>query len=233
MLKGIDISNWQANIIPSNLDIEFCICKATEGTDFVDKFCDAFVQNCKAKNIPWGFYHFARSGKPETEARFFYDNCKGYIGEGIPVLDYEVWGVNDDVPWCERFLTEFHALSGVWPMLYISAYHCQDFRASAWIPQTCGLWVAGYPQDTTSWPAIDMPYDIDPWEFAAIWQFTSSLRLPGYNGSLDGDVAFMDKTAWSKYAGSKPKSASPETNPKKKVSLTIDGKKYSGYVREK
>ena len=234
MLKGIDISNWQANIIPSNLDIDFCICKATEGTNFVDRFCDAFIQNCKSKNILWGFYHFAREWKPEQEAQFFYDNCVGYIGQGVPVLDYEVWGNNDnDVEWCERFITKFHELSGVWPMLYISASHCNDFRASAWIPQTCGLWVAGYPNNDTSWVTKDIPYDISPWEFAAIWQFTSSLKLSGYNGSLDGDVAYMDKTAWGKYAGAGNKVTTPTTSAKKKVTLTLDGKKYTGYVREK
>lgn len=254
MMKGIDISNWQANIIPSNLNIDFCICKATEGLDFVDKFCDAFIQNCKSAGILYGFYHFARSGKPADEARFFYENCKGYIGEGIPVLDYEVWGVNDDVAWCEDFLKEFLHLSGIWPLLYISASHCRDFTNS-WIPQTCGLWVAGYPTEDAyhaykdeygriegfykgqkqkeSFADIpEMPYDIYPWEFAAIWQFTSSLVLPGYNGSLDGDLAYMDAQAWAKYARSSTQTA-PAANEKKKVVLTIDGKKYAGWVREK
>ena len=48
--------------------------------------------------------------------------------------------------------------------------------------------------------AGDMPYDIAPWELAAIWQFTNSLRLWGYDGDLDGDIAYMDVNAWMKYA---------------------------------
>jgi len=222
-MNGIDISNWQTNLILSNLDIEFCICKATEGNYFVDKFCDAFIQNCKSKGILYGFYHFAGTGNPEEEAKFFYDNCTGYIGEGIPVLDYEVWGQNaDDVSWCEGFITEFHALSGVWPMLYISASHCMDFNRSGWIPQTCGLWVAGYPADYTSWTNDDIPYSIEPWEFAAIWQFTSSLMLPGYAHALDGDIAYMDSKAWAKYAASSSKHSAnpvdkPSPEPEKKV----------------
>ena len=237
MLKGIDISNWQKNIIPSNLDIDFCICKATEGNYFVDKYCDAFIQNCKAKGILYGFYHFAGTANPAEEAAFFYNNCKGYAGDGVPVLDYEVWGENaNDVSWCEQFMTEFHHLSGVWPILYISASHCQDFNASAWMPQTCGLWVAGYPRDFHQWPTMnDMPYNIAPWEFAAIWQFASDWTLAGYTGFLDGDVAFMDKTAWGKYAGAKigKHEETTEKPAKKKVSINLDGKKYSGYVSEK
>lgn len=214
MLKGVDISNWQAGLDPHKLGVDFCICKATEGTNFVDGYCDSFIQDCINNNILWGFYHFAREWAPEREAKFFYDNCAGYIGKGIPVLDYEVWGNNgDDVAWCGRFLEKFHDLSDIWPMIYISASHCNDFRGS-WIPKKCGLWVAGYPKDTSTWAADDMPYDISPWEFAAIWQFTSGLKLKGYNGPLDGDLAYMDKTAWGKYAGFSTKAEKPVEKPK-------------------
>lgn len=202
MLRGIDVSNWQSGLSLSAVKPGFCIAKATEGNFFVDKYCDGFIQECIALGIPWGFYHFAREYSPEDEAKFFYDNCTGYVGRGIPVLDYEVWGNNDnDVKWCERFLAKFHDLAGVWPLIYISASHCTDFQGS-WVPGKCGLWVAGYPHDTDKYPGnVVVPYNIEPWEFAAIWQFTSGLILKGYNGPLDGDVAFMDKKAWGKYAG--------------------------------
>lgn len=216
MLRGVDVSNWQAGLVPHDLNIEFCICKATEGCYFVDPYCDGFVQDCINNGILWGFYHFARENHPKTEAEFFYDNCTGYIGKGVPVLDYEVWGENDDVTWCETFLNRFHELSGIWPMLYISASHCSEF-AGSWIPEKCGLWVAGYPHDTSTYTNEDMPYDVSPWAFTAIWQFTSSLILPGYVGSLDGDIAFMDETAWGKYAGFSTKSEKPGEKPKEKT----------------
>lgn len=236
MLKGIDISNWQRILIPSNLDIDFCICKATEGDYFVDRLCDAFIQNCKAKGILYGFYHFAGTANPADEAKFFFENCRGYVGEGIPVLDYEVWNENsDDVSWCEKFMQEYQKLSGVWPILYISAYRCAEF-SNSWIPSKCGLWIAGYPKNYSQWPTTDdMPYSIAPWEFATIWQFASDWKLAGYNGNLDGDVAFMDESAWSKYAGAKigKHEDTAEKPAKKKVSISLDGKKYSGYVSEK
>ena len=199
-MLGIDISNWQGGIVPSELAIDFCIVKATEGLNFVDGYCDGFVQNCINNDIPWGFYHFARENNPEAEAKFFYDNCRNYFNHGIPVLDYEVDNWNNR-EWCERFLNELHELSGVWAMLYISASRCIGYEGS-WIPKTCGLWVAGYPENYTNWIDSDIPYSIYPWEFAAIWQFTSSLWLSGYNGSLDGDIAYMDRNAWMKYAQS-------------------------------
>ena len=214
MLKGIDVSNWQKGLKPSNLDIDFCICKATEGITFVDAWCDGFIQDCIKNGILFGYYHFAGMSDPRKEAEFFWNNTLGYTGYGIPVLDYESWSAaRVHMTWCEKFMYRYHELSNVWPVLYISASHCDDFRNS-WIPSKCGLWVAGYPADYPSWPdADDMPYDVSPWPFAAIWQFASDFKLKGYNGELDADLAFMDAAAWMKYAGSKEQ---PAKKPAKK-----------------
>ena len=85
-------------------------------------------------------------------------------------------------------------------MLYISASRCGEYEGS-WIPEKCGLWVAGYPWAIPSYEeAGEMNYNIYPWSFAAIWQFTSSLQLDGWQ--LDGDIAYMDSEAWMKYAQS-------------------------------
>ena len=198
-MHGIDISNWQDGLSIYDIDIEFCICKATEGLGYTDPTCDVFIQECNDKGILWGFYHFARENEPEDEAEYFYSECRGYFNHGVPVLDYETENY-DNAQWCERFLNRLHELSGVWAMLYISASRCGQYDGS-WIPQRCGLWVAGYPWEMNSYDeAGDMPYDISSWDFAAIWQFTSSLYLSGYGSSLDGDIAYMSADAWMKYA---------------------------------
>ena len=197
-MKGIDVSSWQGDIHPENLDIDFCIVKATEGTSYVNPYCDTVVQRCINANMLWGFYHFANNNG-KTEAEFFVSACENYFNHGIPVLDFEVNTINDQL-YCEKFLQTVHDLTDVWPMLYISASRCYQFNNS-WIPKECGLWVAGYPYAYSSWTNDVMPYDISPWEFCAIWQFTSSLILPGYNGNfLDGNIAYMDADAWMKYA---------------------------------
>lgn len=198
MLRGIDISNWQSGIVPSTLDIDFCICKATEGIGYTDPDCDMFVTDCIDSAILWGFYHFARENDPKAEADWFYRETSNYFNHGIPVLDYETQNA-DDCQWCEQFMVRVHELSGVWPLLYISASQVYKF-ADSWIPQTCGLWLAGYPWANPNWTNEDMPYQIGSWDFCAIWQFTSSLRLAGYNGNLDGNIAYMDADAWRKYA---------------------------------
>lgn len=183
--------------MPSEFDIDFCIAKATEGTWFVDSYCDGIVQNCITHDVLFGYYHFASHTDAHAEAKYFWNNTLGYSGFGIPVLDYECWKGND-VAWCEEFIDAYHRFSGVWPILYISASHCPEFEGS-WIPKRCGLWIAGYPQAYDCFAGIEMPYLTGPWEFAAIWQFTSSLRLG--NWTLDGDYAFMDEKGWRAYAG--------------------------------
>ena len=210
-MRGIDISNWQAGIYPPALEIDFCICKATEGLGYTDPCCDDWISQLSDNGIPWGFYHFARENEPEDEARYFYDECRGYFGRGIPVLDYETENY-DNREWCERFISKLHELSGIWPMIYISASRIPEYDGS-WIPQECGLWVAGYPYPATWWVDDDMPYSIGDWEFAAIWQFTSSLVLAGYEGHLDGDIAYMDVEAWAKYAGSAQPQPQPQPQP--------------------
>lgn len=207
-LRGIDISNWQSGLQPSKLEIDFCICKATEGNYFTDKYCDSFVQDCIKNMILFGFYHFANTGNAKEEAEFFVSECLGYFGKGIPVLDYEVNNANN-VKWCETWIKTVHDLTGIWPLIYLSAYRVPEYEGS-WIPEKCGLWIAGYPYTMSEWTYDVMPYSVYPWDCAAIWQFTSQLILYGYVGKLDGDIAYMDKEAWGKYAKSSKVEAIPK-----------------------
>ena len=200
MLKGIDVSNWQSGLKPSALDVDFCIAKATEGIGYTDRSCDGFVQDCISNGLLWGFYHFARNNNPEDEAEWFVRETRNYFTHGIPILDYEVDN-SDNRNWCERFINRVHELTGVWCVLYVSAYRVPQYNGS-WIPEKCGLWIAGYPYDATYWRNADLPYSVSPWAFAAIWQFTSSLQLAGYDHNLDGNYAYMDADAWLKYAKS-------------------------------
>ena len=236
MMHGIDVSNWQNGLVPSNLAVDFCIAKATEGIGYTDPCCNGFVQNCIDNGILWGFYHFARENDPVAEADYFVQETRNYFNHGIPVLDYETQNYND-CEWCEQWFVRVHELTGVWPMLYCSAYQVPKF-ANSWIPQTCGLWLAGYPFPAETWNDGEMPYNIDPWEFCAIWQFTSSLRLPGYSGNLDGNVAYMDADAWMKYANSTDNAPNVE-KPKPQKSIddlaceTILGEYGTGAERQK
>ena len=197
VLKGIDISNHQKGFSLSATNPDFVIVKATEGLGFVDKYCDGFVQDALRLNIPFGYYHFARSNDPAKEAAYFYDNTKNYVGKGIPILDFEVPNSNS---WLETWCKTFYGLSGIKPWFYTyDDYINNQGYGTPWIKANCGLWLAGYPRAYTSYPSPDCPYRHAGWTLAA-WQFTGSLAMGGM--SVDGDFFYGDRKAWDAYVGS-------------------------------
>ena len=189
MLKGIDISKWDYGIDLQKCDIDFCICKLSEGIAYKDKCFDEYKRKIDECNIPFGFYHFARENNPHDEARWFYEYSKSFYMNGVPILDYETSNDND-VYWCEQFMNEYHNLTGKWCTLYISAYRCRDY-ADSWIKDCCKLWVAGYPQEYTQWIEDCPPYNLYPWKDADIWQFTSTLKISNYQ-TVDADLCYTD-----------------------------------------
>ena len=197
VLRGIDISNHQKGFSLSATNPDFVIVKATEGLVYVDKCCDGFVQDALRLNIPFGYYHFARSNDPAKEAAYFYDNTKNYVGKGIPILDFEVPNSNS---WLETWCKTFYGLSGIKPWFYTyDDYINNQGYGTPWIKANCGLWLAGYPRAYTSYPGHDCPYRHIGWTLAA-WQFTGSLAMGGM--SVDGDFFYGDRRAWNAYVGS-------------------------------
>lgn len=224
MLHGIDISNWQKGLqLPERLD--FAIFKATEGFRYVDPYCDGFVQQATKKGILFGFYHFARNNDPEKEAVFFRNNTKGYELLGIPVLDIEDDNIADWGRYAQRFVDKYHAITGVYPMIYASASTLSRFSGYPLV-EACGLWVAGYP-DSKERGLKDVPkfpYEVSPWKFAAIWQYTSNGWISTWNEPIDLDVAYMDASAWKKYAN--PDGSAGQTQA---IQTPIEGPKGKHY----
>lgn len=197
-LYGVDLSSWQGVDAGNNGD-NFVIAKATEGTSYVDKMCDKHIQKALKDGKLIGVYHFARpdKNKAEAEADWFVKNIKGYIGKAVLFLDYEVAPYSDN--WAYTFMCRVHEQTGVWPMFYSYAYAING-HTWARTASVSGLWIAGYPNKynvpVPPKPEVkDMPYKIGDWKFWCIWQYTSSA------GSLDRDIANLDRTQWLKYAG--------------------------------
>ena len=167
MLNGIDISNWQRGFNLKATRPGFCIVKATEGTIFVDRSCDSFVQECIRLGIPFGFYHFARTNGGAREARYFYTQTRNYVGKGIPVLDFE--DKRNDNHYIDEFVREYHAITGLYPWVYMSSDFVNNRGyGSDYVKQNCGLWLAGYPSRATMYPTVKTcPYKHNGWTLAA------------------------------------------------------------------
>lgn len=245
-MRFIDISGWQGDIatakVAKNGGLGAVIVKATEGIGYVSDDCDREIQEAVAAGIRFGFYHFARNGSPEAECDFFIKHTKGYQGKGIPVLD---WEDGQSIDWVNRWVKRYHDKTGIWPWVYGNAWRFNQGTVNL----NCGRWIAGYPKDGITDIAYGeknkMPYTVSNGLVCA-WQFSSSVRISGYSGALDGNVFYGDEDAWDAYAGGKPSSsgggeskpstpstASPTGSTLDLAVKVMQGKYGNGTAREK
>ena len=197
MLRVVDVASHQAGIVTGALDCDAVICKATEGTGYVNPYCDEHYQSAKSAGKLLGVYHYASGGNPEAEAEFFINNVRGYLHEAILVLDWEsgdnaAWG---DSSWVARFCAHIVALTGINPMIYVqrsAANQCTGLG-------DYGIWLAEYPDYAArGWgDYVEPNYSGD----YAMHQFTSSGNIAGYGGPLDLSLFFGDENAWRAHAG--------------------------------
>ena len=206
-MNGIDISMWQNGIDLSAVKADFVIVKATEGIGYVDKTCDKFFQKALSLGKKIGFYHFARPTKnndPVREADFFYENCKGYFGKAIPILDWEAEN-KQNVAYAKAWLDRVYQRSGVKPVIYMSESVVNAYDWSSVANADYGLWVAKYRDNNPDYNYNMSNAGSRPrvkwWKFYCMWQWTSTGRLNGYSGNLDCNVFYGDGTTWDKYAG--------------------------------
>lgn len=211
MLKGIDISRYQAGINIEALEIDFVIVKATEGVGYSDSNYIEYLEQAKNSNKKIGLYHYARpdlGNTPEDEATWFISRAKNYIKEAILVLDWEVDVSN--INWAYNFLKTVYEKTGVRPIIYMSAYPADNYDWSRVVNGDFGLWIASYGANTG---APGTPPTNKYWPFYILWQYTSKGYLNGYSGNLDLDYFYGTKEAWDKYANPNQEEIVPEPTP--------------------
>lgn len=198
-LHGIDISNWQAGLKLVNTDAQFAIMKATEGTDYVDPYCDGFVQQARKAGLPYGVYHFFR-GNGVAEADHFLDNVADYIGDGLLILDWE--DESTSATQAKAWLDRVYQKTGIKPILYT----VKSFLASAKAIEQAdyGLWIA-YPSSASSYG------NVSPWSSAILWQYSWEHQTGGMK--VDADYFYGDKATWDAYATGGNTQPQPQPDP--------------------
>ena len=223
MLRVVDVASHQAGIVTGALDCDAVICKATEGTGYVNPYCDEHYQSAKAAGKLLGVYHYASGGNPEVEAEFFMNNVQGYLHEAILVLDWEsgdnaAWG---DSSWVARFCAHIVALTGINPMIYVqrsAANQCTGLG-------DYGIWLAEYMDYAPrGWNDYTEPNYSGEY---AMHQFTSSGAISGWSGPLDLSLFFGDTNAWLAYAGANGQPIpQPQVQTYEQPSVQSDGTTY-------
>lgn len=219
-MRGVDVSNWQCDIDTYALDADFVVAGATWGIGGFDNMCLINGVNQAAnyqlgratdsgKSI--GVYHYAMGRDANAEADFFVDNVRGYVGNAVLVLDWEL----QDNPqfgngaWIETWVRHVHARTQVWPIVYVQASALGQL--TSFVRGHCGVWVAQYASMAVT------GYQERPWLYGAygeaMRQYTSNGYVPGYAGRLDLNYFRGERWQWDAYAhGDGANVSAPETN---------------------
>lgn len=191
-LYTVDVYSGSSDSIIQDSHADGVIVKATQGTSYVNPRCNHQWDLAGQLGKLRGLYHYAGGGNPESEAQYFINNIKNYVGQGILILDWEsyqnsAWG---DASWSLRFVTEVHRLTGVWPLIYVQESALWQVANCA---QYCGVLVAKYASMTwNSWTLPNMSVSAGAFGALTGWQFTG--------GDMDRSIFYLTKEAWMKIA---------------------------------
>lgn len=201
MLNFLDTSNWQGGYSPALTGADAVVVKATEGTGYVDPYCDSVIQQAIANGMPWGFYHFAGDGDAIEEATHFIQNTLNYFEHGIPVLD---WEGNQSVDWVNEFVAEVYSSTHVWPWIYANPWRFNQ----GGVNQNCARWVASYPDVASPTWVQAQGWDCPAADGNVVaWQFCSDGAVNGIAGNVDLDLFYGSKEQWQAYARGSAKCA--------------------------
>lgn len=214
-MYGIDISNNNAGLVLEHVyKIGFVICKATEGTSFIDKYAQSFVSDARKLGRKIGLYHFARPDKHNSikamqeEADLFVRQVKALncLGEAILCLDWEVEPLNN-TDLIHAFCQRVEDITGVRVVLYTSESVVMEWkRIGIWDSEGLSkypLWVAKWPTGKPMEPATNIdavPGTVNstiPW---VIWQYAASGVISGYKGQIDLDYTHLSADDWTRLA---------------------------------
>lgn len=206
-MRGVDVSNWQCDIDTYALDADFVVAGATWGIGGFSNMClingvnqaaNYQLGRASASGKSIGVYHYAMGCDARTEADFFVNNVRGYVGRAVLALDWE----SQDNPqfgngaWVDAWVRRVYERTHVWPVIYLQASALGQL--SGYAREHCGVWVAQYASNVvTGWQSR-------PWNYGlygeAMRQYTSNGYVNGYVGRLDLNYFRGERWQWDAYA---------------------------------
>lgn len=207
-LNAIDISDNQEGINLGSLNPspDIVIIKASQGGSYTNRFFNAWARQAQLLGKAIGAYHYLDgSATAKEEAAHFVQVVKTFQGHAIWFADWEQgqnsqWG---NVAYLEEFMDEVTRLIGVTGGLYIQQSSL-NIGLQSIKDKGHELWFAQYANmDPTGWQ--DDPWNsgapFGPWGSEYLMQqYTSNLRLNGYDGPLDGSIVYTDLKGWDEGA---------------------------------
>ena len=234
MKQGIDVSAHQGKIDWKKVNIDFAILHAGFGKVISqkDEYFDANYSGAKAAGIPIGAYWYSYAMTPDEarqEADVFLEVIKSKQFEYPVYFDIEeqkqlALGKENVSAIIKAFLEKVEK-AGYWVGLYMSASPLTDCVTDD-IKNRYAVWVANVG---VSKPSYSGAY--------GMWQYSWTGKVSGINGDVDMDYAYVDYPAKIKERGLNGFGNHPPANPEPvkesiDVKMTINGKQYSGTLKE-
>ena len=181
-LIGIDVSHHNSKMkdLRAINDLDFVIMKASEGKSYRDRSLPVWLAHMDDDMLK-GFYHFCRADNGNTPVEEA-DNFLGWIeyaldGSALIALDVEgaALKVRNIDRWCYEWCKYVYEKTGIKPLIYTSESYCYLFKKCAEFG--CGLWCAKWGKTH--------PKKIKPFDFTAIWQYSSNSIFSGVRVDMD------------------------------------------------
>ena len=226
-LQGIDIFSGEGDMDVANVDADFVIVKATQGTQYTNPYYIGQANGALSANKLLGFYHYASTnwggGDPIAEADYFVSRVQTYVGRAILILDWEGgddgtnnnFGRNDSW-YVKTFLDRVYQRTGIKGLVYTSkgAVATTDYSATA--RAGYGLWVAQYLYYSYNPNRQAQGYVTDPmtthssttwsngmtgsWPTPVMYQYTSEGHIAGYHNGVDLSKFYGSSDTWKSWA---------------------------------
>lgn len=187
LYAGIDVSEWQGNIVWSEVrdeGIKIAYIRSSEGNNYIDPDAIKNYEEAKKNGIKVGFYHYltAKSeGEAIEQARFFVSVIQGLNVDCKLCMDFENFeglDIEEINAIAETFLEEVQKFSGKDVIIYSDAYNAAQIFSEE-LSTKYPIWVADY--------YVDEPGD-GRWSTWDGFQYTDEGVINGISSYVDRDL---------------------------------------------
>ncbi len=159
--------------------IKAIILKATQGLGITDPKFANYLGRARACGFLIGAYHFGTGENAEKQAAHFLGVCGTNILLALDCENNQGSSGDMTLEGAERFVTEIHRLTGVWPLFYSFQFWLNKHLGAKQSKTlaNCPLWCARY--------GVHEPVCPRTWQTWSLWQYQDKASIPGILGNVD------------------------------------------------
>lgn len=227
MIEGIDVSRWQQTInwhtVKQNKQFAMIKIGGSDVGLYMDGMAVRNVLEARAVGMPIGFYVYLGGTYAPAEEVQHIKNLITNIGGLRPgesiALDWEENHPNE-VTYLYQIAKGLIDAGFPPPLIYMNLAYVRRQDWGALVGLNCGLWVAAWGNNDS---VADTAPPSDEWRAWAIWQYSSTGKVPGISGNVDLNQFNGSVDDFKKYGSSRTVTMPAPVNIGKAVSNNNTG----------